>query len=216
MSYPGSHAVLKPHGLDVKMIMENFRSSDAGFNGIMWSRVISGVKIPRIPLPQPPDSLSCWHLMPNVEHQMRPANHRISSVIKWKHLPCYWPLVRGIHRSPMDSPHQGQWCRVKLHLGKATVIRKYDFGINFMIDTKSILTDNTLRYIVQDILGEKSALIQIMALYHMTTSHCIDYVDQDPWHLMVSPGLSELTHKQLEIAACILNTAFGISILSAD
>ena len=30
-------------------------------------------------------------------------------VIKWKHFPCYWPLVRGIHRSPVNSPHKGQW-----------------------------------------------------------------------------------------------------------
>ena len=31
--------------------------------------------------------------------------------IKWKHLPCYWSSVRGIHRSPVNSPHKGQWCR---------------------------------------------------------------------------------------------------------
>ena len=30
-------------------------------------------------------------------------------VIKWKHFPCYWPFLRGIHRSPMNSPHKGQW-----------------------------------------------------------------------------------------------------------
>ena len=29
--------------------------------------------------------------------------------IKWKHFPRYWPFVRGIHRSPVDSPHNGQW-----------------------------------------------------------------------------------------------------------
>ena len=31
-------------------------------------------------------------------------------IIKWKHFPCYWPFVRGIHRSPVNSPHKGQWC----------------------------------------------------------------------------------------------------------
>ena len=31
-------------------------------------------------------------------------------VIKWKHFPRYWPFVRGIHRSPVKSPHKGQWC----------------------------------------------------------------------------------------------------------
>ena len=29
--------------------------------------------------------------------------------MKWKHFPRYWPFVRGIHRSPVNSPHKGQW-----------------------------------------------------------------------------------------------------------
>ena len=30
-------------------------------------------------------------------------------VIKWNHFPRYWPSVRGIHLSPVNSPHKGQW-----------------------------------------------------------------------------------------------------------
>ena len=30
-------------------------------------------------------------------------------VIKWTHFPRYWPFVRGIHRSPVNSPYKGQW-----------------------------------------------------------------------------------------------------------
>ena len=30
-------------------------------------------------------------------------------VIKCKHFPCYWPFVRGIHRSLVNSPHKGRW-----------------------------------------------------------------------------------------------------------
>ena len=30
-------------------------------------------------------------------------------VIKWKHFPRYWQFVRGVHRSPVNSPHKGQW-----------------------------------------------------------------------------------------------------------
>ena len=30
-------------------------------------------------------------------------------VIKRKHFPRYWPFVQGIHRSPRNSPHKGQW-----------------------------------------------------------------------------------------------------------
>ena len=29
--------------------------------------------------------------------------------MKWKYFPCYWPFVRGIHRSPVNSQHKDQW-----------------------------------------------------------------------------------------------------------
>ena len=29
--------------------------------------------------------------------------------IKWNYFPLNWPFVRGIHRSPVNSPHKGQW-----------------------------------------------------------------------------------------------------------
>ena len=35
--------------------------------------------------------------------------------IKWKHFPRYWPFVRGIHRSPVNSPHNDQRRRVRTH-----------------------------------------------------------------------------------------------------
>ena len=34
-------------------------------------------------------------------------NH--DDVIKWKHFPRNWTFMRGIHRSPVNSPHKGQW-----------------------------------------------------------------------------------------------------------
>ena len=33
-------------------------------------------------------------------------------VIKWQHFPRHCPFVRGIHRSPVNSPYIGQWCGV--------------------------------------------------------------------------------------------------------
>ena len=33
----------------------------------------------------------------------------IKNVIKWRYFPRYWPVVLGIHRSPVNSPHKGQW-----------------------------------------------------------------------------------------------------------
>ena len=35
--------------------------------------------------------------------------YRHDDVIKWKHVPPNWPFVWGIHRSPVNSPHKGQW-----------------------------------------------------------------------------------------------------------
>ena len=35
--------------------------------------------------------------------------HTMMTSLKWKHFPCYWPFARGIHRSPVNSPHKGQW-----------------------------------------------------------------------------------------------------------
>ena len=37
------------------------------------------------------------------------SNRTHNDVIKWKNFPRYWPFVRGIHRSSVNSPHKGQW-----------------------------------------------------------------------------------------------------------
>ena len=31
-------------------------------------------------------------------------------IIKWQYFPRYWPFVCGIHQSPVNSHHKGQWC----------------------------------------------------------------------------------------------------------
>ena len=38
-----------------------------------------------------------------------PQRFTYMMTIKWKHFPRYWPFVWGIHRSPVNSPHKGQW-----------------------------------------------------------------------------------------------------------
>ena len=35
--------------------------------------------------------------------------NNLDDVIEWKHFPRYWPFMRRIHRSPVNSPHKGQW-----------------------------------------------------------------------------------------------------------
>ena len=42
-----------------------------------------------------------------VDHSDVVGTH--DDVIKWKYFPRYWPFVRGIHQSPVNSPHKGQW-----------------------------------------------------------------------------------------------------------
>ena len=56
--------------------------------------------------------ISSYHLLimwyPSFSIQ-QPDQRSHDDVIKWKHFPRNWPFVRGIHRSPLNSPHKGQW-----------------------------------------------------------------------------------------------------------
>ena len=55
------------------------------------------------------DCLKSWygHRLHNVTLWSSHLIH--DDVIKWKHFPRYSPFVWGIHRSPVNSPHNGQW-----------------------------------------------------------------------------------------------------------
>ena len=49
-------------------------------------------------------ALRHWYVFPKYQ-----SSNSHDDVIKWKHFSRYWPFVRGIHRSPVNSPHKGQW-----------------------------------------------------------------------------------------------------------
>ena len=51
-------------------------------------------------------SLKDWVINTSLE---RKSHHMMTSSNLWKHFQRYWPFVRGIHRSPVNSPHKGQW-----------------------------------------------------------------------------------------------------------
>ena len=64
-------------------------------------------------------------------------------VIKWKLFPRFCTIVRGIHRSPVNSPHKGQWrealmfsliCRWTNSWGNNDDLRRYRarFDVNVM------------------------------------------------------------------------------------
>ena len=53
-----------------------------------------------------------WCLMPLKPLHRDPLHIRWNShddVIKWEHFPHFEPFVWGIHQSPVNSPHNGQW-----------------------------------------------------------------------------------------------------------
>ena len=67
-----------------------------------------------VEFPVRPASRACEVHRPTMENKtkflgnvavMKYEKH--DDVIKWKHFPRYWPFVRGIHRSPVNSPYKG-------------------------------------------------------------------------------------------------------------
>ena len=50
----------------------------------------------------------CVKFLYGIQKVPREMPHH-DDVIKWKHFPRYWPFVQGIHRSPVNSTHKGQW-----------------------------------------------------------------------------------------------------------
>ena len=54
-----------------------------------------------------------------------------NDIIKWKPFPRYWPFVRGIHRSPVNSPHKGQWRGALVFSFISALNKRLSFGVFF-------------------------------------------------------------------------------------
>ena len=68
-------------------------------------------QIPCYVYPYPSGSLH-WHwTIPWIWLPQYQSCHleEYDDVIKREHFPRYWSFVQGIHRSPVNSPHKGQW-----------------------------------------------------------------------------------------------------------
>ena len=74
-------------------------------------------------------------------------------VIKWKHFPHYWLLVRGIHRSPVNYPHKSQWrgalmfyliLHLSKHLSKQSRRRWFEMPWRSLWRHSNGIPDNTL------------------------------------------------------------------------
>ena len=77
-------------------------------------------------------------------------------VIKWKHFPRHWPFVRGIPRSPVNSPHKGQsrgalmfslicaWINGWVNNREAGDLRRhrtrYDVIVMYIVDARHLFT----------------------------------------------------------------------------
>ena len=51
----------------------------------------------------------CWSPTSPSQGVIQWQTYFHDDVIKWRCFPRYWPFVRGIHQSPVNSPHKGQW-----------------------------------------------------------------------------------------------------------
>ena len=54
----------------------------------------------------------CYWPITHFWYQSRNDTRQHDDVIKWKHFPRYWPFVRGIQPSPLNSPHKGKWAEL--------------------------------------------------------------------------------------------------------
>ena len=91
--------------------------------------------------------------------------------IKWKHFPRNWPFVRGIHRSPVNSPHKGQWrgalmfslicARINgwVNNGEAGDLRRY--RAHYGVTVVSKRQNDKFSGIGPDVLGDKCCLLLV-------------------------------------------------------
>ena len=97
-------------------------------------------------------------------------NH--DDVIKWKHFPRYWPFVRRIHRSPVNSPHKGQWrgalmfslicTRINgwVNNGEAGDLKRH--RVHYVV-TVMIPIEISLKFVFNGPINNILAMVQIMA-----------------------------------------------------
>ena len=136
--------------------------------------------------------------------------------MKWTDFPRYWPFVRGNHRSPVNSPHKGQWRGALIFYlicawingwvnnREAGDLRRhrvhYDVTVMLilMADVWGISYRMALRWMRLYLTDDKSSLVQAMAWCLQAISH---YLNQC-WPRSVSPyGASRPQSVQLRFGA---------------
>ena len=88
-------------------------------------------------------------------------------VSKWKHFLSYWPFVRGIHQSPVNSPHKGQW-------RGAWMCSLICASINDSVNIREAfdLRRHGAHYDIT-VISEATPTIQMSVMTHTVTQHLI-------------------------------------------
>ena len=82
--------------------------------GEVWRRHMDGLIKVWLAIHRYYEQLSKWWSIMAVKRFILDYQPWHDDVTKWKHFPCNWPFVRGIHRFPVNSPHKGQWRRASI------------------------------------------------------------------------------------------------------
>ena len=143
----------------------------------------------------------CFAVVPMDSHILQ--NHTIGpvhdDVIKWKHFPR-WPFVRGIHRSPVNSPHKGQWrgalmfslicARIKdwVNNGEAGDLRRYRAHYDVLVMAYEVIMTNE---------SDDSAINYGMTKIKlsMTIAYLMGYIPYFRWYYCLSVCLVGLPSK---------------------
>ena len=121
-------------------------------------------------------------------------------VIKWKHFPRYWPFVRGIHRSPVNSPHKGQWrgalmfsliyARIKgwVNNGEAGDLRRYRAHSDVIVMQRLVADDSSLfKEMYYASFGWENGLLRVQL-------QTIIWTNNDPVHWRINVNQNTVRH----------------------
>ena len=121
------------------------------------------------------------HLIFNTNHTVQIHD----DVIKWKHIPRYWPFVRGIHRSPVNSPHKGQWRGVLMFSLICVCINGWvnnreagdliRYRAHYDVTLMSTLMDKQMQTYNSSYLTQTSSLVKKKHQYFRRAKHCSVY-----------------------------------------
>ena len=138
--------------------------------------------------------------------------HIHEDVIQWKHFPRYRPFVRGIHRSPVNSPHKG-------HLRGALMFSLIYARINCWINNGKVgdLRRNRAHYDVTVMFGWYYIRAAWSILVQIKASHL--FGAKQTWWVDSTTNVRDWTtwwRHQMETFSALLVLCAGNSPITGD